>query len=47
MNNNAFSRKKIKEAIELEGYEGSDSLLRTYLAKIKKRIEVKNNKRIV
>lgn len=48
MNNNGFSWKEIKEVIKLEGYEGSDSLLRTYLAKIKKeRIEVKKVKQIV
>ena len=36
MNNNGCSWKEIKDAIVVEGYKGCDSLLRTYLAKIKK-----------
>ncbi len=36
MNNNGFSWREIKDAIVIEGYKGCDSLLRTYLAKIKK-----------
>lgn len=37
MNNNGFGWKKIKEVIELEGYKGSDSLLRTFFSQNKKR----------
>ena len=36
MNNNGCNWKEIKDAIVAEGYKGCDSLLRTYLAKIKK-----------
>lgn len=36
MNNEGYSWKSIKEKILQKGYDGSDSLLRTYLAKIKK-----------
>lgn len=36
MNNEGFTWKVIKESIQKEGYNGSDSLLRTYLSKIKK-----------
>ena len=41
MNNEGFTWKVIKESIQRDGYNGSDSLLRTYLAKIKKE-EVKS-----
>lgn len=36
MNNEGFTWKVIKENIQKDGYNGSDSLLRTYLSKIKK-----------
>lgn len=36
MNNEGFTWKMIKENIQKDGYNGSDSLLRTYLSKIKK-----------
>ena len=36
MNNKGFSWRKIKDVIVADGYTGCDSLLRTYLAKIKK-----------
>ena len=36
MNNEGFTWKVIKESIQKDGYNGSDSLLRTYLSKIKK-----------
>ena len=36
MNNEGFTWKEIKESIQKDGYNGSDSLLRTYLSKIKK-----------
>lgn len=36
MNNKGYTWKIIKEYIKKEGYNGSDSLLRTYIAKIKK-----------
>lgn len=41
MNDEGFTWKVIKESIQRDGYNGSDSLLRTYLAKIKKE-EVKS-----
>lgn len=36
MNNEGFTWKVILKEIKEKGYKGSDSLLRTYLAKIKK-----------
>ena len=36
MNNEGFTWKMIKENIQKDGYNGSDSLLRTYISKIKK-----------
>lgn len=36
MNNEGFTWKIIKENIQKDGYNGSNSLLRTYLSKIKK-----------
>ena len=36
MNNEGFTWKVIKENIQKDGYNGSDSLLRTYVSKIKK-----------
>ena len=48
MNNEGFNWKKIRDTIKGDGYEGSDSLLRTYLAKIKKeKTEVKQIQQIV
>ena len=48
MNNEGCTWKVIIEEIKKEGYKGSDSLLRTYLAKIKKeKIEEKALKQIV
>lgn len=48
MNNNGFTWKVILESIKKEGYKGSNSLLRTYLAKIKKeKIEEKEPKHII
>lgn len=43
MNNDGYTWNVILKEIKKEGYNGSDSLLRTYLAKIKKeKIEKKN-----
>lgn len=36
MNNEGFTWNVIKESIQKDGYNGSDSLLKTYLSKIKK-----------
>lgn len=48
MNNEGCTWKVILEGIKKEGYKGSDSLLRTYLAKIKKeKIEEKEIKHII
>ena len=48
MNNEGYTWKAIKEHIEKAGYKGSDSLLRKYLAKIRKeKIEEKEIKQIV
>lgn len=48
MNNEGYTWKIIKEAIKKDGYDGSDSLLRTYLSKIKKeKIEAKEIKKVV
>lgn len=48
MNNDGYAWKVILEDIKKEGYKGSDSLLRTYLAKIKReRIEENEPKHIV
>ena len=48
MNNGALSWKKIYDKLRTNGYKGSESLLRTYLSKIKKKnIEAKNIECIV
>lgn len=48
MNNEGFTWKLIKDAIKKDGYKGSDSLLRTYLSKIKKeQVEEKELKQVV
>ena len=48
MNNGGLSWKKIYDKIRTNGYKGSESLLRTYLSKIKKKnIEAKNIECIV
>lgn len=48
MNNDGLSWKKIYDKIRINGYKGSESLLRTYLSKIKKKnIETKNIECIV
>lgn len=48
MNNDGLSWKKIYDKIRTNGYKGSESLLRTYLSKIKKKnIETKNIECIV
>ena len=48
MNNGGLSWKKIYDKIRTNGYKGSESLLRTYLSKIKKKnIETKNIECIV
>lgn len=48
MNDDGFSWKKIYDEIKRKGYKGSESLLRTYLSKIKKKnIEAKNIEHIV
>ena len=48
MNNDGLSWKKIYDKIRTNGYKGSESLLRTYLSKIKKKnIEAKNIECIV
>ena len=48
MNNGGLSWKKIYDKIRTNGYKGSESLLRTYLSKIKKKnIEAKNIEHIV
>lgn len=48
MNDDGFSWKKIYDEIKTKGYNGSGSLLRTYLSKIKKKnIETKNIEHIV
>lgn len=48
MNDDGFSWKKIYDEIKTKGYKGSESLLRTYLSKIKKKnIEAKNIEHIV
>lgn len=48
MNNEGYTWKTIKDKIQKEGYNGSDSLLRKYLSKIKReKIEAKEIKHIV
>lgn len=48
MNGDGFSWKKIYDEIKTKGYKGSESLLRTYLSKIKKKnVEAKNIEHIV
>ena len=48
MNNEGYTWKAIKKHIEKAGYKGSDSLLRKYIAKIRKgKIEEKEIKQIV
>ena len=48
MNNDGFNWKKIYDTIKENGYKGSESLLRTYLSKIrKKNIEAKNIEHVV
>lgn len=48
MNDDGFSWKKIYDEIKTNGYKGSESLLRTYLSKIKKKnIEAKKIEHIV
>ena len=48
LNNEGLTWRMIKEEIQKEGYKGSDSLLRTYLTKIKKNnIKEKQIKKVV
>ena len=48
MNNEGYTWKAIRDEIQKDGYIGSDSLLRTYLSKIRReKIEEKNLKHIV